>query len=249
MYNKKNNNLKRSKTRFEGIDLNTLGQSYNFNNHSMKRSQSEFFEEINKSNNYESPNKYQKENIINQANDLPIINETIEKTDQFCTILKKRISGLKNIMTCYKNKNYDDAIYQLSINKDLGVINDFCNYGINNKDINSINLSCDDVIRIFPSILNLCNSKYDNYFITGINSAWMILKLFYDRITSAKKNKFFSGIDLNRDEKLRKYDIIIDYFYRLSNLEKIDYNMRKYVDGVNLIQFFGELEHFIKECN
>ena len=105
MFNKKNNNLKRSKTRFEGIDLNTLGQSYNFNNHSMKRSQSEFFEEINKSNNYESPNKYQKENIINQANDLPIINETIEKTDQFCTILKKRISGLKNIMTCYKNKN------------------------------------------------------------------------------------------------------------------------------------------------
>ena len=97
MFNKKNNNLKRSKTRFEGIDLNTLGQSYNFNNHSMKRSQSEFFEEINKSNNYESPNKYQKENIINQANDLPIINETIEKTDQFCTILKKRISGLKNI--------------------------------------------------------------------------------------------------------------------------------------------------------
>ena len=249
MFNKKNNNLKWSKTRFEGIDLNTLGQSYNFNNHSMKRSQSEFFEEINKSNNYESPNKYQKENIINQANDLPIINETIERTDQFCNTLKKRISGLKNIMSCYKNKNYDDAIYQLSICKDLGVINDFCNYGINNKDINSINLSCDDVIRIFPCILNLCHSKYDNYFITGINSAWMILKLFYDRITSAKKNKFFSGIDLNRDEKLRKYDIIIDYFYRLSNFEKVDYNMRKYIEGVNLIQFFGELEHFIKECN
>ena len=115
MYNKKNNNLKRSKTRFEGIDLNTLGQNYNINNHPVKRTHSDIFEEINKSNNYESPNKYQNENIINQANDLPIINETIEKTDQFCTILKKRITGLKNIASCYKNQNYDDAIYQLSI--------------------------------------------------------------------------------------------------------------------------------------
>ena len=32
-------------------------------------------------------------------------------------------------------------------------------------------------------------------------------------------------------------------------LLKVDYNMRKYIEGVNLIQFFGELEHFIKECN
>ena len=248
MFNKKNNNLKRSKTRFDGIDLNTLGQNYNSNYYNLKKSQSEVYKEIDKTNNYESINK--NHNIfINQANDLPIINETIEKTDQFCTILKKRITGLKNIASCYKNQNYDDAIYQLSICKDLGVINDFCNYGINNKDINTINLSCDDVIRIFPSILNLCNSKYDNYFITGINSAWMILKLFYDRITSAKKNKFFSGIDLNREEKLRKYDIIIDYFYRLSNFEKIDHSMRNYTEGVNLVQFFGELEHFIKECN
>ena len=248
MFNKKNNNLKRSKTRFDGIDLNTLGQNYNSNYYNLKKSQSEVYKEIDKTNNYESVNK--NHNIfINQANDLPIINETIEKTDKFCVILKKRIDGLKSIISCYNNGLYDDAIFQLSICNDLGVINDFCIFAIINKDLNSIQLSTDDVIRLFPLILNLCNSKYDIYFSTGINTSWIILKLFYDRVTSAKKNKFYSGIDLNREEKFKKYDIIIDYFYRLRNLERIDYNMRKNIENINLIQFFGELEHFIKECN
>ena len=65
MLNKKNNNLKKRKTRFEGIDLNTLGQNFNFNNQSNKRAQSEIFEEIDKSKNMNHQINTNKKNIIN----------------------------------------------------------------------------------------------------------------------------------------------------------------------------------------
>ena len=72
--------------------------------------------------------------------------------------------------------------------------------------------------------------------------------MYYDRIISAKKSKFGYGVDLNREEKLKKYDKIFDFFYKLSNLDRINYNLRKNIEGLNLIQFFSELDHFIKEC-
>ena len=176
------------------------------------------------------------------------MNEIKEKNEQFCSILRKRIKGLNNVVSYYNNNYYNDAIGQIYLCKDLGVANDFFIYGIINKDLNSFNLNSDDVIRLFPIIFNLCDSKYDIYFKTGINSAWVILKMYYDRIISAKKSKFSYGVDLNREEKLKKYDKIFDFFYKLSNLDRINYNLRKNIEGLNLIQFFSELDHFIKEC-
>ena len=63
-----------------------------------------------------------------------------------------------------------------------------------------------------------------------------------------KKSKFNYGVDLNREEKLKKNDIIFDFFYKLSNLDRVNINLRNNIEGLNLIQFFGELDHFIKEC-
>ena len=246
MYNnKKKIYFNKKRSIFEGVDLNCLGQKNNSRNIDIKKCKSAIIVE---ENNKKRNELFYNEQYINESNDLPIMNEIKEKNEQFCSILKKRIKGLNNVVTYYNNNYYNDAISQISLCKDLGVANDFFIYGVINKNLNCINLNTDDVIKLFPIILNLCDSKYNIYFKTGINTAWVILKMYYDRIISAKKSKFNYGVDLNREEKLKKYDIIFDFFYKLSNLDRVNINLRNNIEGLNLIQFFCELDHFIKEC-
>ena len=113
--------------------------------------------------------------------------------------------------------------------------------------MNKIQLKSDQVIRIFPLILTLSASKHDDYFKTGINAAWVVLKLFFDVIREAKNTPFVSGVDLNREEKLRKYDLIIENFIKLRQLEMVNINLVKNsIKNLNIVQFIAELDHFLK---
>ena len=53
-------------------------------------------------------------------------------------------------------------------------------------------------LSIFPYI----NSKYDPYFKTGINIAWVILNYFLAKLLRVLKTFLFNGVDINREEKI-----------------------------------------------
>ena len=138
---------------------------------------------------------------------------------------------------------------KVSESKDLGVINDYFRYALIKKDLNQINLTIDMVLNIFPNILQMVNSRHDVYFKTGINTAWIILNYFSDQIIQVLKTPVFSGVDLNREEKIRKYKIIIDYFTKLRENPRVQNNLKyKEIKGLNLKQFIGELNFFITQC-
>ena len=112
-------------------------------------------------------------------------------------------------------------------------------------DIKLIYLNNDEVLKLFPTILLLLESKYDNYFKTAFQSAFVILKLYQNIIIDAKSCPFVSGVDLNREDKLKKYDKIIDFFYRIRISSKVAKNMNKYLELQN---FLSELDYFLKKC-
>ena len=58
------------------------------------------------------------------------------------------------------------------------------------------------------------------------------------------------GIDLNREDKLKKYDVIINYFIQLRNLSNLSAHLNKkdQIDGLNLNKFVAELDYFLKKC-
>ena len=103
----------------------------------------------------------------------------------------------------------------------------------------------DEVLKLFPTMLLLLESKYDNYFKTAFQSAFVILKLYQNIIIDAKTCAFVSGVDLNREDKLKKYDKIIDFFYRIRISSKVAKNMNKYLELQN---FLSELDYFLKKC-
>jgi hypothetical protein len=184
-------------------------------------------------------------NNLNNANDIPLINEMSEKNEKFCKLMKKRIDGLKIIATSCRQNNTEDAIAEIGYLKDLGVANDYLNYSLIKKDIKLIYLNNDEILKLFPTILLLLESKYDNYFKTAYQSAYIILKLYQNTIIDAKTCAFVSGVDLNREEKLKKYEKIIDFFYRIRISSKVAKNMN---NNLELQKFLSELDYFLKKC-
>ena len=182
-------------------------------------------------------------------NDTEIMNDMMELDEQFIYIMKKRIKGLEQISDSYKKGNYEQSMAEAGLSKDLGVVNDFFRHALIKKDLNKISLKSDMAIQIFPTILNMINCKYDVYFKTGVNTAWTILNLFGDPIIDAMKIPLSGGIDLNREEKINKYKVIIDYFKRLREIPNLEYNLKyKEIKNLNLKQFLGEVNFFINQC-
>ena len=184
-------------------------------------------------------------NNIGNANDIPLIDEMSEKNEKFCQLMNKRINGLKIVASSCRKNNTEDAIAEVGYLKDLGIANDYLNYSLIKKDIKLIYLNNDEVLKLFPTILLLLESKYDNYFKTAFQSAFVILKLYQNIIIDAKTCAFVSGVDLNREDKLKKYDKIIDFFYRIRISSKVAKNMNKYLELQN---FLSELDYFLKKC-
>jgi len=184
-------------------------------------------------------------NNIGNANDIPLIDEMSEKNEKFCQLMNKRINGLKIVASSCRKNNTEDAIAEVGYLKDLGIANDYLNYSLIKKDIKLIYLNNDEVLKLFPTILLLLESKYDNYFKTAFQSAFVILKLYQNVIIDAKTCAFVSGVDLNREDKLKKYDKIIDFFYRIRISSKVAKNMNKYLELQN---FLSELDYFLKKC-
>ena len=229
---------KRGSNNFDNIDLNNL-KSYKHQNYGEEN-------EDNNNNNYQAPNQPSK---ISSKNDIPIIKEMMELDPQFMSLMKNRVNGLTSVTNSYKSGRLEYAMDQIGESKDLGLINDFFRYAIIKKDTNNVNLNIDMVLRIFPNILKMVNSKYDSYFKTGISTAWIILNYFSDQIMEVIKTPVFNGVDINREERINKYKKLVDYFCRLRE-SPILQNFLKYkeIKGLNLKQFIGEVNFFINQC-
>ena len=189
---------------------------------------------------------------IPEKNDIPVIEEVQKQNSQFCQIIKSRIGNLKTINTVWNN-NYSksEAFGVMGELNDLGLSNDVLNYAFIQTDLKKIDIRSEDVLILFPSIIKMINSKYDIYFKNGCLAAWNILKLYYNVIIQTKESVYYNpkGIDLNKEDKLKKYNVIIDYFHQLRNLPNIDEHLRKgQIEGLELKQFISELDYFIKKC-
>ena len=233
-------NKRSSSNNFDNIDLNNL-KSYKPSNN---------IDEDEYNNNYD--NNFQN-NIqpskISSKNDAPIIKEIMEMDQKFIAIMKNRTNCLGSIAKTYQSGRIDDSMLKAIESNDLGIINDCFRHCLIKKDLDKINLNIDMALKIFPNIFQMVNCKHDIYFKTGINTAWVVLNYFSEQIIQVLKTPVFNGVDLNREEKIRKYKIIVDYFYKLRDNPRVQNNLKyKEIKNLNLKQFMGELNFFLNQC-
>ena len=200
------------------------------------------------------PNQNQKPQPISEKNDLPIITEIQQNNNNFKLILENRIKNLKTVQISWNNgKSKNEGFSTAESLKDLGVQNDLFNYALIKTDINNLDINSNDVISFFPIILNMVSSHYDIYFKNGILTAWKVLKLYYEVIINTKQSQMLNpkNIDLNREDKIKKYDIIINYFEKLRRIQNLSehLNPKKEIVDLDLKKFIGELDYFLKKCS
>ena len=230
---------RRSTNNYDNIDLNNL-KSYQPANHIDDDGYNNY------NNNFQNVGPTSK---ISSKNDVPIIKEMMELDSLFLSLMKSRVNSLTSITNSYQSGRFEDSIKKIEQCKDLGVINDFLRYSLIKKDLNQINLNIDMALSLFPNILKMINSKWDNYFKSGINAAWVILNYFSDQIIEVFKTPLFNGVDLNREEKIRKYKIIVDYFCQIRENPRVQNNLKyKEIKALDLKQFIGEVNFFINQC-
>lgn len=149
--------------------------------------------------------------------ELSIINEINEKHSDIKKILYLRKNTLKRLAKYCLDKDVSSTLNYLQMMNELAIYNDFLNYSLLQIDTIRIPLTMDNAALLLSQVGNLINSKYDNYKKTGINSALVLLKIFSDRIITTKCS-ITVGVDLSKEERLRKCDKIIDSYRLIKDL-------------------------------
>lgn len=159
--------------------------------------------------------------VINPDDDSKVLREINDKTNDIRKILSQRKKTLSRLAKFCVDKDISSTLNYLSMINELAIMNDFLNYFLVQTGSPQVPISMDNSIFILNNILSLIEAKYDNYKKVGVHSALIILKLFAERIISTKCTNSV-GIDLNKEERIKKCDKIIDIYKTIKILPSLE---------------------------
>ena len=131
----------------------------------------------------------------------------------------KNLNNTSNIWDNAKNK-VDSFEYIDDLN-DLGVINDVINFAFIKTELKYMDVRSKEILILFPAIMKMIKSKYAWHFKNGILTTWKILKYLGNVIIQAKQSQLLNPgmIDISKEEKIKVYDNIIQYFQEIVQLD------------------------------
>ena len=189
---------------------------------------------------------------VPESKDPPIIDDIYKMAPNFKLLISTRIKNLSNVSDIWDNaKNKIDTFEYLNNSKDLGIINDVVNFSFIKTELKFMDMRSKEIAIIFPSVIAMCSSKYDMYFKNGILAAWKILQYLGNVIVSAKQSQLLNpgAIDIAKEDKIRVYDTIINYFQQLMGLDNLQSHLvGRPIEGLDLQRFLSELNYFFKKC-
>lgn len=187
---------------------------------------------------------------ISEVEDPQIIESVAKQAPNFKIILQNRIKNLMKVSdTWAQGRNKSDAFDVANHLYDLAILNDLYNFAFIKTELNYIDIRTDDLIIIFPSIHEMCSSKYDMYFKNGVLTAWKLLKLYKDIIIDTKTQQYLRGVDISKEDKIKRYDIIINDYDKLRTNSNLNAHLKgKPIEGLDLQAFYAELCYFLNKC-
>ena len=77
-------------------------------------------------------------------------------------------------------------------------------------------LNYDNIAAILPHATALVNSRYESHILTGLKTAYHILKQFGETMVQIKTIPVARGVDLAREERIGKVDNCIEQFFKFN---------------------------------
>ena len=119
------------------------------------------------------------------------------------------------------DRDVPSAINYLHMTNELAIYHDFLNFSLLQTNTIKVPLTLDNANFLLSHVVDLINSKYENYKKVGTHSALVILKLFNERIINTKCS-ITNGIDLSKEDRIKKCDKIIDIYQAIQDLKSLD---------------------------
>mmetsp|Transcript_13029 Transcript_13029/g.20213 ORF Transcript_13029/g.20213 Transcript_13029/m.20213 type:complete len:189 (+) Transcript_13029:1077-1643(+) len=161
---------------------------------------------------FDKPN-VQMQGADNTKKDFEIISECMEKHSTFSNVMQRRIANMKTVMNYLLNDNdLVSAVNSLGLIKDTTVTMDFLNSTFaKNKRLDLLNF--DKIVLLMPYVQEMIDSKYETHNVAGLKSALNILRGFSQSIIDIKRTAVMGGVDLAREDRIRKADDVIEVFF------------------------------------
>ena len=164
-------------------------------------------------------------------------------------IVNKRLGHAILVLNYWKRGEITSALSALNMINDPSVIMDV--FSATFSDGFSLEqVTLDHAVIILPLALGLIKSKYECYVQVGMRTTENIIKKFAEGIKAAREVPLFGGVDLAREERLKKGDACLDQFRVVFN----DPIMKKIANkpgdiGKSARRLMTNLEYSLKSCD
>lgn len=148
-----------------------------------------------------------------EKQDIEIINECMERHSTFNGVMQRRSANIKVVMSyILKQNNLVSALNALNMIKDPTVSMDILNSTFaKNKRMDMLNF--EKIALLMPHVQDMIDSKYETHMKAGLKSALNVLKAFQQQILQIKMTSVMGGVDLAREDRIKKCDDVIECFF------------------------------------
>jgi len=143
------------------------------------------------------------------------MNEIMEQHATLVGVLKRRLSSVNVIQSWWNKGSITSALNALTMMNDPSIVMDVLNHTFSDGyKIESLNY--ENIAQILPHASNLVNSKYETHILAGLKTALNIIKVWGSEMIKIKGfQPVGGGVDLSREERVKKVDTCIDFFMSL----------------------------------
>ena len=120
-------------------------------------------------------------------------------------VMNRRMNSIKVILNYWKKGDFNSVINSLGMIKDNSVVMDVLNHTIA-SDSRVDMLNYENVGNLLQHCTMLVNNKYETYILTGLRTTKNLLAHFGPQITQLKTIPVSGGVDLAREDRMRKAD-------------------------------------------
>lgn len=125
------------------------------------------------------------------------------------------MGSINVIQSYWRKQSITSALNALAMINDASIVMDVLNHTFaENFKIDSLNY--ENIAQILPHATNLVNSKYETHILAGLKTSLNIIKVWGPEMIKIKCfQPVGGGVDLAREERVKKVDTCIDFFMNL----------------------------------
>lgn len=163
-------------------------------------------------------------------------------------IANKRIGNVNLILNYWNRGEITTALSAISMINDLSVTMDVFNYTFSNGFALHL-LTLDHATSVLPLALTLVRSKYECHVQVGLRTIDNVHRQFSEAIRSARTVPLFPGVDLAREERLKKGDQCLKQFKIIQEDAAMHKIAGKGNDlGKQATKVLNNLSYLLKSC-